>query len=544
MTVPTDASADRVGAALRAARRSAGLRRRDAAARVGLDAKHLRNYERGSAQIPEDVANRLAGEYGCDPSQLLPERPTASVILEPRRVSVAGASKALRSDDPHPDEVLRGYLGLLYEIRSTKPGTEIPLRDKDLEALADALGGSPDAIETRLIELMDVTRDEAAAIRATLLRRRLIVPAAGLVLGAGLFTGISKQLDHQISRSGATPTSVHAAPTNGDEVRISTAAFVGQITASSTSTDVTSPSSDDAVTPPADGVTAPPANAVTTRRVVAVTPPPDKLVTPHADDVTAPTTDDVTPPYDEVVISPTHDATPLPTDDATPPPPDEVVTAPTHDATPLPTDDATPPPPDEVVTPPTHDATPLPADDVTPPPDEVVTPPTDDVTPPPADDTTPPPADEATPPPPDEVVTPPADDTTPPPADEATPPPPDEVVTPPSDDGLEPSAPECAPDLLQDTNEQQQVLTLLRDTDVASESADTAEAPAADEQEQPVLLTQQRLSTGLRINRAQDDPAALETDDECATDDQTLQDADSELEQANQAPQSVLQLFR
>ena len=119
--------------------------------------------------------------------------------------------------------------------------------------------GSADAIETRLIELMDVTRDEAAAIHATLLRRRLIVPAAGLVLGAGLFAGISKQLDHQISRSGATPTSVHApAPTNGDEARISTAAWVGQITASSTSTDVTSSPSDDAVAPPADGVSAPP----------------------------------------------------------------------------------------------------------------------------------------------------------------------------------------------------------------------------------------------------------------------------------------------
>ena len=305
------------------------------AARVGLDAKHLRDYERGSAQIPEDVANRLAGEYGCDPSQLLPERPAASVILEPRRVSVGGASKALRSDDPHPDEVLRGYLGLLYEIRSTKPGTEIPLRDKDLEALADALGGGRDAIETRLIELMDVTRDEAAAIRATLLRRRLIVPAAGLVLGAGLFTGISKQLDHQISQSGATPMSVRAAPTNGDEVRISTAAFVGQITASSTSTVVTSPASDDAVTPPSDGVTTRPADAVTTRRVVAVTPPPDKLVAPHADDVTAPPAHQVTPPPPvEVVTAPTHDATPLPTDDATPPP-DEVshTTHPRRDAT-------------------------------------------------------------------------------------------------------------------------------------------------------------------------------------------------------------------
>ena len=59
-------------------------------------------------------------------------------------------------------------------------------------------------------------------------------------------------------------------------------------------------------------------------------------------------------------------------------------------------------------------------------------------------------------------------------------------------------------------------------------------------------MNQQRLSTGLRINSAQDDPAGLglQTDKDCDAGDQALQDADSELEQANQAPQSILQLFR
>ena len=46
-----------MGAALRAARRAAGVRRRDAASRVGLKTAALRNYERGAVAVPDDVAD-------------------------------------------------------------------------------------------------------------------------------------------------------------------------------------------------------------------------------------------------------------------------------------------------------------------------------------------------------------------------------------------------------------------------------------------------------------------------------------------------------
>ena len=130
-----------MGAALRAARRAAGVRRRDAAGRVGLKTAALRNYERGSEAVPDDVAGRLADAYDCDVSTLLPNRDVAPVVLEPGYLRVGAASKTLRSDDPHPDEVLKGYLSLLYDMRDLKPGTRIPLRDHDLDALAEALGG-------------------------------------------------------------------------------------------------------------------------------------------------------------------------------------------------------------------------------------------------------------------------------------------------------------------------------------------------------------------------------------------------------------------
>ena len=208
MPMTTEASAQRLGAALRMARRGAGIGRRDAAARIGLQPSELRDYERGSVAVPEDVVDRLAGEYGCDAATLLPSRTT--VVVEPGYLHVGGSTATLRSDGSHPDEVLKGYLGLLYELRSKKPGTRIPLRDHDLDALADALGGTSDAIEMRLIELMHVSRDEAAALTATLLRRKLIVPVAGLVLGVGLLSGAAKLADQHGSPVNATGTSIGA----------------------------------------------------------------------------------------------------------------------------------------------------------------------------------------------------------------------------------------------------------------------------------------------------------------------------------------------
>ena len=48
------------------------------------------------------------------------------------------------------DGLLREYLAMIYELRNLPPGTRPPMREEDLAALADALGGTPEAIEARL----------------------------------------------------------------------------------------------------------------------------------------------------------------------------------------------------------------------------------------------------------------------------------------------------------------------------------------------------------------------------------------------------------
>ena len=67
---------------------------------------------------------------------------------------------------------------MIYELRNLPPDSAIPLRESDLSTLADALGGTPEAIESRLVELIGVNRDEAARLRA------MIAPPLALDAGA------------------------------------------------------------------------------------------------------------------------------------------------------------------------------------------------------------------------------------------------------------------------------------------------------------------------------------------------------------------------
>jgi len=199
----------RLGAALHDARVSAGLSRRETAARAGCTIGQLRAFERGEAQPDDAQIERLALACSRPVGAIVPTRGDAPIGLADGRLHVGGASAALQSAEPPTDEVLRSYLGVVYELREAKPGTRIPLRDRDLDALATALGSDPEVVETHLVELMDVTREEAAAMRRALLRRRVLLPAASIALAAGMVAGGAKLVDG--SGSAAPAAAVRAA---------------------------------------------------------------------------------------------------------------------------------------------------------------------------------------------------------------------------------------------------------------------------------------------------------------------------------------------
>src|SRR5688572_13310657 len=165
-------------------RRERGLSARQVATAAGVRRQELRAFELGRHSVPDPVLHELAEVYGVETHELLPVRGPSPVAVEDRRISVGPATREL-PEDATTDEVLERYLSAVSELRGRLPGDLTGLRDADVALLSDVLGDTCDEIEDRLMRLIACTRAEARAIRKALVKRRLLVPAAGLLLGAG-----------------------------------------------------------------------------------------------------------------------------------------------------------------------------------------------------------------------------------------------------------------------------------------------------------------------------------------------------------------------
>ena len=125
-----------------------------------------------------------------------PGAPRTPVVYD----STAGALRIgpyeRRLDDPEsPDEVYGAYLSLLYAVRSAEPGDRLPLRSADLEALLLLVGDDPATIESRLVELMGCTPEEAGLLARVLLRHRRMTATLGIAAGLSLAgVGLASQL--------------------------------------------------------------------------------------------------------------------------------------------------------------------------------------------------------------------------------------------------------------------------------------------------------------------------------------------------------------
>ena len=176
----------RLGKLMRAARKRAGMKRRAAARRVGISADALRRYERGEAPVPAAVCARLADAYGDDLAAHVPVR--VPVQLHEHWLVTAGAVQPVGGT--RPDDVLQAYAALLRRLRGARPGEPLPLRAADLAALSGALGGTPEDVERRIAELLGCSREEASRLRAELVRRKVILPVAGLAAGVAMFAAV------------------------------------------------------------------------------------------------------------------------------------------------------------------------------------------------------------------------------------------------------------------------------------------------------------------------------------------------------------------
>ncbi|MDQ1448778.1 MAG: hypothetical protein QOC79_1749 [Actinomycetota bacterium] len=175
---------ERLGALLLAARKRRGLKRRQAAAAAGTTAAKLRAYERGDEPVPAGVCAQLAECYGDDLTAHVPLR--VPMQVEGERLVIGDVQQPVGPDD---DDVIAGYIDIVQRLRNTGPGDPLALRTADIVALAGALGRDRDAIEQRIAEALGCTRVEARRLHGELLRRKVILPVAGLAAGMAAFAG-------------------------------------------------------------------------------------------------------------------------------------------------------------------------------------------------------------------------------------------------------------------------------------------------------------------------------------------------------------------
>jgi transcriptional regulator with XRE-family HTH domain len=157
-----------VGRNLRQVRRQQGLSRGAAARSAGLTRRELAQYERGKVECPESDLWCLAGSCGVDVAQLLPRRAPLHISPDLTTISTGDTIRHLRGP-AEPDGVLREYMSMIYDLRSLPPGSPVPLRQADLAALADALGGTPASIEQRLVDQIGASPEEAIRLRTMIL---------------------------------------------------------------------------------------------------------------------------------------------------------------------------------------------------------------------------------------------------------------------------------------------------------------------------------------------------------------------------------------
>jgi transcriptional regulator with XRE-family HTH domain len=152
--ITDDAPQSDFSARLRRLREGRGLSRRQLAQAAAVSTRRIFALERATGVAPSaDEVVALAHCCNVPICELVP----------PGSESYLNGSKTSRSaepDDPATtDATLRDYLGMLHELRGGGPVTPQSLRHEDLSKLALALGRSPEAVEARLVELLESSAD-------------------------------------------------------------------------------------------------------------------------------------------------------------------------------------------------------------------------------------------------------------------------------------------------------------------------------------------------------------------------------------------------
>jgi transcriptional regulator with XRE-family HTH domain len=161
-----DQGSGEFGARLEEVRREQRLSRRRLAAACKLSPRRLRAFEKGEAAPTEPELDRLARCLDVEVVTLWrsDDGPTVAAGM------AADVTVGDLRGEAASDALLCEYLMMVRELRGSQVDTDAPaLRQDDLSELADALGGSPEAIEARLKDLLTTNDADARALRSLIL---------------------------------------------------------------------------------------------------------------------------------------------------------------------------------------------------------------------------------------------------------------------------------------------------------------------------------------------------------------------------------------
>jgi len=156
-----------LGKHLRTVRRNKGLSLSEVARGAGLSRRELVAYERGKLPIPESDLWVLAGSCGVDVAELVPETSSRELVVAADATTVGDTVTQLRKN--LADVGLAPYLHTLQKLQALPPGKRVPVKERELQAIADALGREPSTMDQRLQQVLNVSADEAARIRLLIL---------------------------------------------------------------------------------------------------------------------------------------------------------------------------------------------------------------------------------------------------------------------------------------------------------------------------------------------------------------------------------------
>lgn len=139
---------------------------------------YLENVERGRVSLDDRIVEHLVGLYQVEAGPVVPQR--SELILDLDRHELGVGDQKVSVDSLHADDVLERYVSLIYLLRGAQQGTDLMLRDRDLEVLATALGYSQADVRREVSSLIAAPD---SVQRAKKVRTGTIVAAAGILVG-------------------------------------------------------------------------------------------------------------------------------------------------------------------------------------------------------------------------------------------------------------------------------------------------------------------------------------------------------------------------